>query len=139
MPKFEYKFKTMSKIFKFNSSEMELKASFKIPASVAKAMHKAYLALPEPLLVNVDGNIKVLEGFAFKKEHILDMLNRTDCDVSELFIMFGADENGYVKIIGGGLKDSPGSTDHKALLADKLYDMCEPCPDKCPSNIDSYR
>jgi hypothetical protein len=129
----------MSKIFKFNSSEMELKASFKIPASVAKAMHKAYLALPEPLLVNVDGNIKVLEGFAFKKEHLLDMLNRTDCDVSELFIMFGADENGYVKIIGGGLKDSPGSTDHKALLADKLYDMCEPCPDKCPSNIDSYR
>lgn len=129
----------MGKIFKFNSSEMELRASEKIPATLAKTMHQAYLALPEPLLVNVNGNVEVLKGFSFKKEHVLDMLTRKDCDVSDLFIMFGSDGNGYVKIIGGGLKDSPGSTDHRALLADKLYDMCEPCPDKCPSNIDSYK
>ena len=121
----------MEQIFKFRDGRKADFASDSITEGDAKIMHTKYLQ--NPLKVKINGNIKTLKGFSFDKSDILDILNRTDQNVKELFIFFGADPEGFVKIIAGGI-----SNDNNSILSDKLYDMCDPCPDKCPINIDSF-
>lgn len=118
-------------IFKFRDSDSAGLVSEEITFGDAQEMHTKYLENPLQVMLP-SGAVKDLKGFSFDKSDILEILNRTDHNVEKLFIMFGADPNGYVKIIGGGINDN------NQLLDDKLFDMCDPCPDKCPFNINDF-
>ncbi len=107
-----------------------------IPLSEARVMHTYYLE-NSPLLVVLPNEAvpQPLKGLWFDRDDIMSIFNRADGkNVTHLFLAFGKTEDGNTQIMACGIEDG-NLPDNGSILTDQIYDMCDPCPNVCPSNI----
>ncbi len=131
----------MKATFSFTRADKATKAfaSSKITLQEAKDMHTAYLSNPDAIQVTQEnGTVETLKGLWFDKEDIIEILNRTDGkNVTHLFLMFGQNTVGNFQVITCGVENG-NNADNGAILTDKMYDLCDPCPARCSTNIDIF-
>lgn len=100
----------------------------------AKCIVGSYNDHPKRLMTTQNGQSVTLHGFTFPKENLMDLFNETGAE--KIFIALGhhsndpAIDDGFTTLIFG-LDDGDN------LITDdyKIFDYCDPCPKKCPTNI----
>lgn len=103
----------------------------------AKDLIGNYNDLPNEakLKVLIKGQQEVLHGFTFDIEHALELAQING--VKSLFLAIAYKKNqpsgkpdGYTTVLFG-----MDENDNLITTDRKMYDYCDPCPDRCPKNV----
>ena len=119
-----------TKFLEIKSQEITLKA--------AKELVRNYNHHDDRLRTTIDQQVHTLTGLTMDRQSIELILNNTDHDITKIFIAFGyhfKEDNeleleGFTTVLFG-IDDSK----NLVLEDNVIIDYCQPCPDKCPDNI----
>jgi hypothetical protein len=124
----------MSTTFRFKTEEEKDALSAEISWAVAQPLIADYYTRPDALQVWLpSGVVTTLKGLRFSAGDIQALLDQPD--VTDLYLMFATSPTNpnNITIIAGGVADA--ADDGGELQKNLLYDYCEPCPTKCPTNM----
>ena len=124
----------MSTIFTFKTEEEKDALSAEISWTVAAPLIADYYTRPDALQVWLpSGVVTTLKGLRFSVGDIQALLAQPG--VTDLYLMFATSPTNpnNITVIAGGAVDAAG--DGGVLQKNLLYDYCEPCPTKCPTNM----
>ncbi len=105
-------------------------------------MMQAYQSHPKKLEVDNEGTIQTLKGLRIDVEHVRQIINRTDIEITHLMVIFGVKEEDlnkptsdqYFTTAFAGISEDSQNPDG-ALVTNYIYDFCMPCPPKCPTGL----
>ena len=112
-------------------------ASDKIPWDQVKKLAELYRKNPAALKTSVDGKIEILNGIRFTKESLDDLLNQTDKNIKEVFIMpiIRPEDEGKPTTEQLFTFALVGIDDQNNIVTDLAYEFGDPCPKECPANF----
>jgi hypothetical protein len=124
----------MTADFRFKTEEEKNLYSDRITWEEAVPLMADYYQRPDALRVVLpNGTITKLKGLRFEAADIQSLLDQDG--VTDIYFMFANSPTDpkNITIIASGVVDPEGNGGE--ILKEMLFDYCEPCPSKCPTNM----
>ena len=123
----------LSPLFRFKTEE-ENSMSAPITWEEAQPLMAEYYRRPDSLKVSLpSGVITTLKGLRFSVKDIQTIMDQDG--ITDIYLMFANSPVNptNITIIAGGVADPEDNGGE--LNKNVLFDYCEPCPSKCPTNM----
>lgn len=124
----------MSADFRFKTEEERKLYSDRITWAEAVPLMNDYYQRPDAIrVVMPSGGITKLKGLRFEAAHMQELIDQDG--VTHIYLMFANSPVNpqNITIIASGVVDPENNGGE--ILTEVLFDYCEPCPSKCPTNM----